>query len=71
MMGDEAGRTNRDQTRGSFVYSRDSKSLASNGEPQKDQNRQEHDSLSNEHVGQLSGGHAVAHGIQAVSLEGI
>lgn len=70
--GYEGGGTDRDQTRGPSLeglYSRNLKPLESNGEPRKDQKQA--GTRSYLHVGQPSGGCAVANGLQAVSLEGV
>lgn len=70
--GYEGGGADRDQTRGHSLeglYSRNSKTLESNGEPWKDQKQA--GTRSYLHVGQPSGGCAAANGLQAVSLEGV
>ena len=70
--GFEGGGTDRDQTRGPSLeglYLRNSKPLESNGKPWKD--KKQAGTRSYLHVGQPSGGCAVANGLQAVSLEGV
>lgn len=70
--GYEGGGTDRHQTREHSLeglYSRNSKPLESNGEPRKDQKQA--GTRSYLHVGQPSGGCALANGLQAVSLEGV
>ena len=70
--GCEGGGTDRDQTRGPSLeglYSRNSKPLESTGESWTDQKQA--GTRSDLHVGQPSGGCAVANGLQSVSLEGV